>query len=219
MLLLRMELDRMIDWIEGFVDKTFQAPPFDQQAASEILAAAVRSEEDHVRLLQYRNGFYALDGLLHLFGACDAPPNHSLRAWNAPDGWRGSWGRLTEGLTFFAEDAFGDQFGYRAGKIVRLRALAGGIEVLHATLLEWIEAVLIEPEYMLNGKLFQACIQRLGALPYGGHFAPAGPLPPGVSLDAEHAMIMPSRDSMELKAVMASRVVRKSSATLRIPKI
>jgi hypothetical protein len=215
-----MELDRLLIWMEPFVDSSFSPPAFDAAVATDVLGpAAGRSIDIHARLLQHWNGFYALDGLLHVFGACEFPPNHSLRAWNAPDGWRAAWGRLTEGLTFFAEDAFGDQFAYRGGKIVRMRTLAGGLEVTHASITEWIEAVLLEPEYMLNAKLFRACVARLGGLPHGGHIVPTNQLSTGEPLDPEHVTVMPSRDSMEVKAVMASRVVRRSSQSIRIPKI
>ncbi len=213
-----MELARLIVWMEGFVDRAFEPPPFDADIAAEFLPAAGRSEADHLALLMRSNGFYALEGLLHLFGACAAPPNHSLRAWNAPDGWRASWGRLTEGLTFFAEDGFGDQFAYRGGKIVRLKTLAGGIEVMQATLSEWIEAVLLEPEYMLHAKLFRQCVARLGPLPHGGHFVPAAPIDPSLPIDPNVMTVMPARDSLDLKSVMASRVVRRSSMSFRIPK-
>ena len=152
-------------------------------------------------------------------GGGDPAPHHSLRAWNSMDGWRSAWGRMTEGLTLFAEDAFGDQFAYRQGKIVRLRTLAGGIEVMHASLTEWIESVLLEPEYVLNAKVFRACIDRLGPMPYGGHIVPTNQLATGEPIDPEFAAVMPARDSMEVKAVMASRVLRRSSASMRIPKI
>jgi hypothetical protein len=215
-----MELDRLLVWMEPYIDRSFVPQPFDLAVATDVLGpAAGRSLETHVRLLEQWNGFYALDRLLHVFGACEFPPNHSLRAWNASDGWRASWGRLTEGLTFFAEDAFGDQFAYRGGKIVRLRTLAGGIEVLHASLTEWIEAVLLEPEYVLNAKLYRACIAQLGPLPHGGHIVPTNQISTGEPLDPQHVAVTPARDSMEVKAVMAARVVRKSSTSIRIPKI
>jgi hypothetical protein len=213
-----MDFDRLLLWMEPFVDRDFIPPPFDAAVAAEVLAAAGRSETVHTRLLQRWNGFYALGHLLHVFSACASPPNQSLLGWNADNGWRGSWGLSTEGLTFFAEDAFGDQFAYRAGKVVRLRTIIGGIEAMQTTLEEWIEAVLLEPEYILNRRLFDACVTRHGPLPAGGHFVPTVPLAVGDSIDPDRVQIVPARDSMEMKAVTAARIVRRTSQSMRIPK-
>lgn len=212
-----MDMERLMVWMEPWIDPGFQPPPLDEAIASELLVVAGRSEAHHMDMLRRWNGFYALGGLLHVFGACVEPPSHSMLLWNQFDGWRSAWGRLTDGLVFFAEDAFGDQFAYRAGKIVRFRALAGGIEAVQATLSEWIESVLLEPDYVLNKRLFDACVREHGPLPHGGHFAPVGPLDDARTLEPGNVQVVPARDSMEMKAVMASRVVRRTSS-IRVPK-
>lgn len=213
-----MDLDRLMVWMEPSIDASFVPPPFDPGVALAVLPAAGRSEDAHTRVLKRWNGFYALDGLLHVLGACETPPNHSLRAWNAPDGWRAAWGRATEGLVFFAQDAFGDQFAYRGGKIVRLRARSGRVEAQQATLTEWIEAVMLDPDYVLDRRTFQACVKRLGPLPRGGHFVSTVPVAAGEPLDPSHAHVVPTRDSMEMLAVSARNVIRRSSSSIRLPK-
>ena len=133
--------------------------------------------------------------------------------------WRHAWGRLTDGLTFFAQDAFGDQFAYRAGKIVRFRALASGIVALYASLEEWLEAIILDVDHVLDRKLFAGCVQRLGPLPAGHHFCPTVPLAAGEPLDPAVFGVFPARVAMERKSVMASRVVRRSSMSIRAPKL
>lgn len=213
-----MDFERLMVWMEPWIDPAFQSPPFDPEVAREILSAAGRSADDHRALLQRRNGFYALGGLLHVLGACQEPPNHSLRAWNHSEGWRRAWGRLPEGLTFFAQDAFGNQFAYRAGKIVRFRVLSGKVEAMYATLREWLEAVILEPDYLLNRRAFQACVQRHGPLPYGGHFCPTTPLVDGAPIDPEHVEVLPTRDSMERQARVVAQPPRRPSS-LRLAKV
>ena len=215
-----MDLDRLLIWMEPWIDATYSAPAFDPNAAEDVLAASGRSREEHSRLLQRWNGFYALNGALHVLGACNAPPNHSLSAWNEPTGWRAAWGRYTEGLTFFAQGAFGDQFAYRAGKIVRFHAKNGRSDVMQATLAEWIEAVLLEPDYTLNQRFFEECVRAHGPLPHGGLFVPNA----GSSFDEpgtpERMHVVPARDAMEMYAVSASRPVRRtSSASMRPSKL
>jgi len=49
----------------------------------------------------------------------------SLTSWNRADGWRKGYRYLAEGLFFFAEDAFGNQFGFDEGRVLRLQAETG----------------------------------------------------------------------------------------------
>ena len=89
---------------------------------------------------------------------------------------------------------------------------------MQATLAEWIEAVLLEPDYTLNQRLFDECVRLHGPLPHGGLFVPIA----GASDETgtpERMYIVPSRDAMEMYAVSASRTVRRSStASLRAMK-
>ncbi len=212
-------MDAIIRFVDRYVDADFSAPPYDPAVAAAVLPNAGRSQAFHEQLLQHRNGFFAFNGLLQLFGACTSPPNHSILTWNDPTGWRGAWGITLEGITFFGQSAFGDQFGYRQGKIVRLKALEGVIAVTHSTLDEWLQSALLDPETTLSQRAFDACVRDHGALPHGGHFAPTGPYNPDVGIDVATVTVVPTRDSMEMKAAAAANVVRRrSSISMRAPR-
>jgi hypothetical protein len=212
-----MDFDALIRFVDRYVDADFSAPPYDPTVGAVMLPNAGRSQAFHERVLQHRNGFYAFNGLLHVMGACTAPPNHSLLSWNDPTGWRGAWGATVDGLTFFAQSAFGDQFGYRGGKIVRLRALEGIVVASHASLDEWFEAALLDPESTLSQRAFDACVRVHGPLPHGGHFAPVGAFNPDLPIDPAAMTVVPTRDSMEMKAAAAVNVVRRrSSMSVRV---
>jgi hypothetical protein len=62
-------------------------------------------------LLWRRNGFYAFESALHVFGAGGGQvQGRSLEEWNDVGLWKDAYGGLmTDGL-FFAEDVFGGQF-------------------------------------------------------------------------------------------------------------
>jgi hypothetical protein len=156
-----MTIEALLAWIEPLVVPGFDPPPYDPQQARATLAAAGRSAADHERFLTRWNGCYALGGALHVLGAREAPPNQSLDAWNRADGWRQSFGALVEGVTFFAESAFGDQFGYRDGKVVRLRVFDGRIERLAADFAEWLGLRLTSSlARFLATDLFEQCVRR-----------------------------------------------------------
>lgn len=216
---LPMPIQALLKFVEPYLDQDFRPPVFDSTIAATVLSGAGRSRDAHTAMLQWRNGFYAFNGLLHVLGACDTPPNHSLLAWNDMNtGWRKSWGALTEGCTFFAQTAFGDQFGYRGGKVVRLRALEGRVDAESASFEEWLQSVVLDPDFALDKRLFDACVRVHGALPHGGHFAPAMPYNPNLPLDLATMQIVPTRDSMETKAelVRSGLARRRSSMSFRV---
>lgn len=214
-----MNFDALLRFIEPMLDQDFRPPPFDPTIAATTLSGIGRSYEPHLALLQWRNGFYAFGGLLHVFGSCGTPPNHSILAWNDRDnGWRRSWGPVTEGCTFFAQTAFGDQFGYRGGKVVRLKALEGRVDAAEASIDEWLQTVVLDPDFAMDKRLFDACVRVHGPLPHGGHFAPTMPYNPSAPLEPSNMQIVPTRDSMETKAelVRAGLGRRRTSMSFRV---
>ncbi len=214
-----MPIDALLRFVEPYLDQDFRPPPYDSTIAAMALAAAGRSQDFHQGILQRRNGFYAFSGLLHVFGACSTPPNHSLLSWNdLRDGWRKSWGPVTEGCFFFAQTAFGDQFGYRGGKVVRLRALEGRVDAAEASFEEWLKTVFLDPDFALDKRLFDACVRAHGPLPHGGHFAPAMPYDPNAPLVPATMQVVPTRDSMETKAELVRSGLgrRRSSMSFRV---
>src|SRR5262249_46564683 len=124
-------------------DRAFAPPPLDAALAEEVLGAAGAPGTPHRSLLELANGAFLYEGALHLFGACAAPPWHSLRAWNAPATWRDAYGHLADGLVFFAEDAFGDQYAYsgHGGEVVVFEAELGRATHAAPTFVAWIEAL------------------------------------------------------------------------------
>lgn len=194
-----MDLTRLFAWVEPSIVAAFSPPPFDAICAQATLAAAGRSHDDHGAFLQRWNGAYAFDGALHILGARTEPPNQSLDAWNRPDGWRQSFGLLVEPCWFFAETAFGDQFGYRDGKVVRLRVYEARVEPMASSFAEWVEQVVLDPQRWLSLDVFEGAVRRLGPLPFGGHFGPPPTWTQGSNLRADQLDVMPSRDNLELR--------------------
>src|SRR5271170_5028650 len=68
-------------------------------------------------LLNERNGFYAFESALHVFPASSYEGEMTLSRWNSFGLWRHEYGVLADGMLFFAENAFGDQFCIHEGLI------------------------------------------------------------------------------------------------------
>lgn len=195
-----MDTEALIRWAAASMDARFTPPAYDAACAATTLRHAGRSAEPHGRFLQRWNGAYALDGALHVFGALHEPPNQSLDLWNLPSGWRQGFGIVLEGLWFFAEDAFGNQFAYRDEKVVRLRIHDARVEPVAPDFVGWLEAVLLDPQRWLALDVFNACVRTHGPLPPGGHFG----LKPGAeasrTMRPDALEVLPARDNLELRA-------------------
>jgi hypothetical protein len=123
-----------------FQDVIFAGPPIDDV---ELLADL---PSDLVTVLRNSNGLVAFRGGLHLRGACFEPVWHSLRrAWLGPESFAARYPHVEASDIPFAQDAVGDQFLLRGGKVVRLLAETGEIETLGATLAEFLDRACSNP--------------------------------------------------------------------------
>ena len=149
-----MSTDRagiLIDRLIHLRDPAFAPPPFSANVAEAVLGPSGRLLTPHRRLLERANGAYLHEHALHLFGACESPAWHSLRAWNDRATWRDTYGDATDGLTFFAEDAFGDQFAYTGsgGEVVTFEAELGRIVPAAPSFVAWLEEMIERPAALL----------------------------------------------------------------------
>ena len=176
-------------------DREFDPPPFDPEAI-EPLGPSGGPGTPHRKLLELANGAYLYRHALHLFGACQRPIWHSLCAWNAPSTWRDAYANLADGLIFFAEDAFGDQFAYsgRGGEVVVFEAEIGRITPAAPTFVDWLELILAGPSSLLPIDLLE---QHAGE---GKRLQPGSQLfayPPLFSLESKEGVEVGHVDAVE----------------------
>lgn len=153
-------LDRLLTKI----DPLFQTPPFDPKLLPEGMPLA----KTHRQLLEKRNGGYFWGGALHVFGACAEPEFHGLVPWNAPDLWRAPYAEAAEGLFFFAEDAFGDQFALdAAGKVYQFLSEQGLAKEIADDFDQWLLMVVEATDELLAREAFAGWAAEHGKLPHG----------------------------------------------------
>jgi hypothetical protein len=101
--------------------------------------------------LRTRNGCIGFLGGLHVRGACRAPAWHSLRhAWEGPDAVHSLFEEVLPTDVPFAEDAFGDQFLIRDGKIMRLSSELGEVNQMAESLDSFFAGLLADAEQVLD---------------------------------------------------------------------
>jgi hypothetical protein len=97
------------------------------------------------------NGFFAFESALYVLPAAPAPEGaRTVQLRNDPDLWRAAYGSMTDGLFFFAEDAFGGQFALRDGGVVTFDPETGNIGEMASNLEGWADQLLRDYE-MLTG--------------------------------------------------------------------
>src|SRR5271166_3116146 len=92
-------------------------------------------------MLECKNGFYAFESALHVFPLASAV-GMSLEEWNADTLWRNGYQDLAEGLLFFAEDVFQNQFCLAADGVLRFDAETGETAFMADSVEDWAKKIL-----------------------------------------------------------------------------
>src|SRR6185436_12027820 len=128
-----------------------------------------------IALLCEKNGFYAFESALHVFHTQSTQSEANLENWNARNLWRYEYDDMTEGMFFFAEDVFGNQFCMSRGAIHLFDAETGLVDRFADTLEDWAERVLNDFELATGYPLAREWQMKNGALPAGKRLMPKIP--------------------------------------------
>ena len=196
-------------------DPTFDPPPFSAAVAEQVLGPSGAMLTPHRRLLELANGAYLHGHALHLLGACEAPAWHSLRSWNAPSTWRHAYGDRTDGLTFFAEDAFGDQFAYRgtAAEVVVFEAETGRVTPCAPHFVAWLEEMVERPRALLPIDVMEQQRARQQHHQLGTHLFSWPPLAAVESRDGVSVGHVDAVEAMRFRGQLALRLAALPAGT------
>jgi len=185
------------------IDPLFKPPAFDERG----LPPGFKPPAGLRALLGRRNGGYFWGGALHVFGACVEPASHSLVAWNGPAVWRGEYGEVADGLVFFAENGFGDQFGLDAsGKVFELDAEQGTVEERADDFDQWLLMAVEATDELLSRPVFAAWVQKHGRLPYGSQLQAFPPFIFAESAEAVELSAVDALENMQFHATLARTI-------------
>jgi hypothetical protein len=132
-------------------------------------------ELEVLAMLRLRNGFFAFEGALHVLPAGGQPEVMTLEEWNSSHLWRHEYGDLADGMFFFAEDAFGNQFCLRDDRICLFDAETGQAEVIGSNIEDWAGQVLSDYEFLTGFPLFHEWQVAHGRVPAGSRLMPIVP--------------------------------------------
>lgn len=162
----------------------------------------------HISLLGRTNGCTFFDGCLRIFGLNSRSPVTSIDKWNDPSLWKISYPPHTCVGIFFAETAFGDQFFYVGSQVFVMLAETAHIRLVSESFANWIEAILDEPNSMLDLDIYEGWCNSAGqSASYEKHVAPTIPFAlGGVIHGAADASIVDAVDDMRFKGQLATQL-------------
>jgi hypothetical protein len=161
------------------------------------------SAEPLRELLERRNGFHAFESALHFFPLGPAAPGvMTVQLWNEPSLWRAEYEGATDGLLFFAEDLFGEQFGLRDRGVVRFDPETATITDLAPSLEAWAELILQNFRDETGWPLAHEWQRRNGPIPPDHRLRPYPPLIAGGELAVEHLTAIPTVEALQFCAYL-----------------
>lgn len=161
-----------------------------------------------VELLQDRNGFYAFESALHVLpsdcvnSAEQAQLNTwpmDLEQWNTDALWRNQFGPAANGLLFFAEDAFGEQFALFNGTVWRFDPESAERKEVAGDLDAWAEMILSDYSFETGYPAAHDWQQQNGPLNQGQRLIPKVPFIMGGKYEADNLFALDAVEGMRYR--------------------
>ncbi|GAA1923654.1 hypothetical protein GCM10009815_17820 [Nocardioides marmoribigeumensis] len=157
-------------------------------------------------LLVARNGFYAFESALHVFGSGPSVTGGSLEEWNAEHGWRVAYGELAEGLLFFAEDVFGVQFALRGDRVVTFDPETGDVGAMGTSIEDWADQLLSDYRELTGYPVAHDWQSRHGTLVPGTRLVPKRPFVLGGAFDVANLYALDATEGMRVRGDLAAQL-------------
>jgi hypothetical protein len=158
------------------------------------------------RLLSEKNGFYAFESALHVFPLTSDPvAGIGLEEWNSQSLWRSAYEGLADGLLFFAEDIFQDQFCLSRDEIARFRAETGETTFMADSIESWASLILSDYKRETAWPLASKWQSENGVLAPGKRLMPKTPFFLGGAYSLGNLWVGDPVEGMRFKADLATQ--------------
>ena len=172
----------------------------------QLIALAGSLAVDLLRLLQQRNGFYALESALHVFPSHSSQQEIGLVDWNESTLWRNDYKGLADDCLFFAEDVFGGQFCIKDSKVYTFDPETGALDYLADDIEGWAQAVVSDYEVLTGYPLAHQWQEQNGQLPAKKRLLPKLPFVAGGEFVLDNLYLADAVDGMRFRADIANQI-------------
>ncbi len=119
--------------------------------------------------------------------------------WNDSGLWKGGYGSNCDDLTFFAEDAFGVQYGFRGKAVVQFDPETARETSVADSLELWCNAVCGNPEYYTGYPVLADWERRNHSLATGSRLQPKHLIALGGAFEADNMISKPDIECMRIR--------------------
>jgi hypothetical protein len=189
-------------------DQAFCA--FTRECEIEIvpLIEAARSIGQELKaLLQARNGFFAFDRALLVRSLTNVDLPLGVAQWNEPSLWKREYRANIEGLTFFAEDGFGGQFGIKGDAVCYFDPENGEMNLVAESLEAWARWLLQDHRVRTGWPLYHLWKERFGIVEAGQRLVPKIPFVLGGKFELANLYKVNDVEGMRWRAAIANQLL------------
>ena len=171
--------------------------------------------QEHLDLIAQRNGFAAYENSL-IVRPVGGPLD--VVAWNSAGGWREGYAELGAGLFFFAEDAFGRQFGLDGHHVVAFDPETGERTEIAHSIEEWAKLMQSDHGIMTGHPLVAEWSAKYGELALGTKLLPRVPLIAGGRFEVANLVQVTDHVRMHYGGMLARHIANLGDgATFTLP--
>jgi hypothetical protein len=147
------------------------------------------------------NGGYFWDRALlvrPLIAARNAP--RAVEEWNAPELWKERYRGSCSEITFFAEDAFGGQFGVRGDRVVQFDPETARVTEMAVDMDAWVALLIDDPAYYTGAPVLKAWEKKHLEIPVGHRIIPRQLFTLGGEFHSDNMISKPDDVGMRIRA-------------------
>ena len=153
------------------------------------------------------NGLFAFESALMIRPLVHMNNIYSVFKWNERELWKSSYGDdQIVNTQFFAEDAFGCQFGYFENQIYFFDPETGEFDLLCKTFNEWTELIVSEYRQYTGYQLMHEWQEKNGSIAQGNRLCPKLPFVLGGQYEIDNLYSIPALEGMLLRADIAVQI-------------
>ena len=164
------------------------------------------AEREIGAVLSVKNGFYAFEGALHVFPDTGVPGEYGLDRWNESKLWRRNYNGMADNIVFFAEDAFGTQFGLHREMIGTFDPETGEFSTMASSVEEWASKVLDDYSFWTGHPVAKEWQIHHGRIEAGMRLVPTIPFVMGGPFEAENVKAVDAVEGMRFRASIAVQI-------------
>jgi hypothetical protein len=159
-----------------------------------------------LELLSLKNGFYAFESALHVLPLAARQGRVDILNWNSRKAWREEYDDMADGILFFAEDVFGNQFGINKGEVVFFDAETADVEHFSGNISQWAERIVAEYSLYTGFPLAHEWQLKNGPLPENYRLVPRVPFVCGGEYDVSNLFMIDSIKGMRTRGSIATQI-------------